>query len=165
MALSPGRSETVHHGRPVTLVTKTIPLGREQLYAWKVRPIAPRIARQQCDAGNGGMRTNKEIKQNTRTLTARFSVALVALPGEEQRAAWCRFNGQARVYDQFLDVLDAIVFDGEFGEDDLIYRQLIARGGSLQLRKGPQLPNRIVCDDIEQDVGIDEDQTGPTRRV
>ena len=69
------------------------------------------------------------------------------------------FSRQGRV--QLLDALEA---DRNLGVDDGVDAQLGPVGAGIELRRRSLIPVRIVCQHVQQDVGVHQDAPGSGRR-
>jgi hypothetical protein len=118
-----------------------------------------------------GVGANEEIGQHPGLSAAHGAIPLKSLTGEEQRRT--RHHGAERHHgadkpgaaDHGIELLHSCIADRQLGIDDVIDCELIVRGGEIQLLLRPLGPSRIVGDEIQQDIRIDEDQPSSSPRV
>lgn len=123
----------------------------------EVGAVARRIAGEQDQVCDRGVGADVEVRQRRPATPASSAVSDEALPSEE-----CRLPRQGKAQEiflreGFLELLDPIEPDRDFGVDERIDREggaLSAFGEGL-LRPGG--PFRVFGENVEQDVAVDED--------
>ena len=138
----------------LTLVTT---LRSDDLDPRKVRAVARGIAGEKDQAGDRGMGADVEVRQGGSTPAAALPIADEALPSEEARLPRQGESQEVLLREGVLEILDPLESDRNLGIDERIDRE----GGSLGafgeglLRPGG--PFRVLREDVEQDVAVDED--------
>ncbi|MEJ1932453.1 hypothetical protein WDZ92_19625, partial [Nostoc sp. NIES-2111] len=80
------------------------------------------------------------------------------MPARKRRVAAHIRPADVHIRKQSLDVLDVLVADREFGTDDPVDDNGAQCGPGVEVLHRPLRPGRIVLSDIEQDIGVDQDQ-------
>lgn len=103
------------------------------------------------------MRTDVEVRQGRSAPAASSPIPDEAFPGEEGRLPGQRKSQEVLLREDVLEVLDPLEPDRDLGVDERVDREggaLSARGEGLSRPRGPL---RVLGDDVEQDIAVDED--------
>ena len=131
----------------------------DQLQFWKVSPVAPRITGQERHARDSGMRADEKIGQDAGLDAAAAPVGNERFSREEQGLARNPKNLETSSLDHGIQRFDGRQGDRKFGIDHVVDRQRPAYRRGVDLRLRPVAPDRVIPEDVENDVGVDEDQS------
>ncbi len=122
----------------------------------KVRPIAPRIAREQRQPGDRRVRTDVEVGHR-RTARAPAAAVLDETLARQKRALpWQRQTPEVIHRQRGVEVFDALEPCGYLGVNDWIDEQGAPVGGLGEHRRGPVEPLVVLGQEVEQHVAVDE---------
>lgn len=100
--------------------TKTSTVGRDQLYRREIGAVAADVAGQQRHTTHGGMGANEEIRQHASAPSARFAVLRKDLAPQKQGVARDRDEFQGRLFDEGIQILDAVVANRKLCVDNIV---------------------------------------------
>jgi hypothetical protein len=80
-----------------------------------------------------------------------------ALPGEEGRLPRQRKSQEVLLREGVLELLDAFETDRDLGVDERVDRERRSLGALREGVTRPGGPLGVFCEDVEQDVAVDED--------
>lgn len=104
------------------------------------------------------MRTDEEVRQEAAAHASRRPIAAESLAGQEERRPQRGRQHDAGIDEHCVEILDAVVVDGGLGIYHVVDQHWASQGRLLQPCERPVRPDGIVGDEIEQDVGVDQDQ-------
>lgn len=123
----------------------------------KISAIAGRIAGEQDEPRDRRVGADVEVRQRGSAPAASPPVSDEALTGEEGRLPRQRKTQEVLRGEGVLEILDALEADRNLGVDQRVDRERRALGGGGERLARPRGPLRILGEDVEQDVAIDED--------
>ena len=130
--------------------------GRDQSQSRKVCCVAPPVTREQRAAGDGGVRTDHEIRKDPGSQSAAAAIRRMRASREEQGIALHFTHEQARHGDFRFKRLLAFGVSRQFRVDHRVDEERTACAPGLKLRLRPIAPFAIVLQHIDDDAGIDQ---------
>src|SRR4030095_9137590 len=131
--------------------------GGHDLQPREVRAIAPSVAGQQDQPGDGCMRADVEVGQRGARCAAPSPVTEEALSRQESRFPRQRKSQEILSGQRVLEILDPLEPDRDLGVDEWIDRQSGTLRALGERVARPRRPLPILRENVEQDVAVDED--------
>ena len=131
--------------------------GRHQRQSWKVGGVAPSVAREQRASGDGGMRTDHEIRQDPGSRSAAAAIRGMRASREEQGIARQFTHKQARRGDFRFKRLLAAGVSRQLRVDHRVDEQRTACAPDFKLRLRLVGPFAIVLQHVDDGAGINQD--------
>src|SRR6202035_5827861 len=119
----------------------------------------------QYRVGYHGVGTNEEIGQHPGLAAACGAIPLKGLTGEEQRRTRHRDVDKPGAKDHRIELFNSCIPDRQLGIYDVIDCELILSRRKIQLLLRPLGPQRVVGDEVQKNIRIDEDQPSSSPRV
>jgi hypothetical protein len=129
----------------------------------KVRPIAPRIARQKGHTTDERVGADVEIRQGRPPLAPTAPVSNEGAAGQERGLPRQRLALIVVFWQRGFEILDPLEPGGHLRVDHGVHDERARVGLPRQRRSRPVQPLRILGDDVENDVAVDEGGPHVTR--